>query len=185
MTVKKHGRSKVGKAMMEVDTDIPQGHLDDFMRRTSGGLNYALTHGYEFLDGSTSVLNLVAEQLQIDLHPLHVFAGPEWGVAEFVEAGGDFSEAGRRRAAQAWKSYIEERETKWQPLEAVLNSIDTLIQALDNHPNIFVELNGDTYDHGDYFTDGTFREDLEDLRRMLVWTQEHGAQKVRLRTIEY
>ena len=71
---------------------------------------------------------------------------------------------------------IEREEKSWQDPILLIGAIKPLLKALDETPNIF-SLLGIT---DQYFIDGYFRSDIEDLLKMLEWTHNMGIEKVQI-----
>lgn len=82
----------------------------------------------------------------------------------------------------------EERETAWQKPAILLDCLQNVIAGLGRIPDasLRAELEAapthfvDLGVHPDYLVDGGFREDLEELVRLLRWYREHGTERVRL-----
>lgn len=67
-------------------------------------------------------------------------------------------------------------ESTWQSPEALLNTLNTLLSAMEQTPNLLAELNITD----DYFVEGWFCHDMMDLAHMLNWAVSKGIKKVRI-----
>jgi hypothetical protein len=78
--------------------------------------------------------------------------------------------------AEGWHRDHARRQATWYSPEAYLATLRPLLNALDNAPGIYAQLNITNR----YYLAGVFKQDLLDLQRMFQWAQNHGQDKVRL-----
>jgi hypothetical protein len=77
---------------------------------------------------------------------------------------------------QHWEREHAAREAAWQTPAAMLTALDALLNLTNSLSPLLSKLN--TSD--DYFRDGTFSQDLIDLREMIRWAEAQQVPFVRL-----
>lgn len=77
---------------------------------------------------------------------------------------------------QHWEREHAAREAAWQTPAAMLTALDALLNLTNNLPPLLSKLNISD----DYFRDGTFSQDVIDLRAMIRWAEAQQIPFVRL-----
>jgi hypothetical protein len=77
---------------------------------------------------------------------------------------------------QHWEREHAAREAAWQTPAAMLTALDALLNLTSSLPPLLSKLNISD----DYFRDGTFSQDLIDLREMIRWAEAQQIPFVRL-----
>ena len=163
---------------LHVEIDCDKKLLPDFASWCSKAMLYALAHTYEIHDGDPSVLDMVADKLQIDVSPLHKVSGSDMSL--FFEGIDRNDKEAWARAEQEHLEYERKHESNWQSPSTLGTCIQRLAQALDNYPGAFKELEISECIDGEYYLSGEFRQELDDLYRIVGWAEANDIPRIRL-----
>jgi hypothetical protein len=164
---------------LHVEFDHEVDDPPEYLSWSSKGMLDALAMGYEIF-GFASILDLVAERLNVDVRPLHKVTNPEFTLDDFVMGIEADDQEELERWRQRYYAFDERRESTWQPPSALKASIEELIQGLDKHPQVFEEVGVDPDGYSNYFLSGVFRKELDDLLRIVSWAEHNGVRRLRL-----
>ena len=119
------------------------------------------------------VLATIEEELAISLEPPTRLGDAQQSSREDMLAEGATEED--------WLKEVARHEASWQEPAIVVQCVEAMVQGLRGNPRILVEVEADLDDEAsEYFRDGSFLQDLEDLARMARWAQSSGSARLRL-----
>jgi hypothetical protein len=139
----------------------------------------ALAMGYE-LFGFGSILDQVAEKLNLDVTPLHKVTNPEYILDDFIEGIDPEDTEKMTKWKQRYAEFNARRRKAWQPPSALLASVVQFMKSLDNNPEIFIEIGVDPDRYGNYFLGGSFRKELDKLHKVVSLADRKGVELLRL-----
>lgn len=167
---------------LHVELDCDKELLPDFTRWCCKAMLYALAHAYEICDGDPSVLDMVADKLDIDIGPLHKVSGGDMSL--FLEGVDSNDKRAWARAEQERLEYEHKHESNWQSPSTLGACIRELTQASDSNPGVFGELGVLEYIDGEYYQSGESRQDLDDLHRIVSWAEANDVPRIRLLLVQ-
>ena len=164
---------------MQVELDVAQNDLPKFLQWSSKGMLDALAMGYEVF-GFGSILDQVAQRLNLDVASLHKVTNPELLLEDFIEGIKPNDHDELTRWLQRFREFDHRRKSAWQSPAELRTCIIELTMALDDHPSIFEEVGVDPDPYGNYFLSGVFRKELDQLLQIVVWAEENNVLRLRL-----
>lgn len=162
---------------VELDKEID--NPPEFLNWGSSGLLDAFAMGYEVF-GFGSILDLFADRLKIHLKPLHRVTNPDLRLDDFIECIDPENQDELNKWKQRYYEFDERRKNAWQSPSELLESLEQLIKALDEHPGVFEEVGVDPDRYGNNFLTGVFRKELDHLLRIVLWADQKNIQKLRM-----
>jgi hypothetical protein len=120
---------------------------------------------------STKNVDKIARYFALDITRLHAIAEREEETLESFLSR-DPTEARR----QYWMKIHEQNEAAWQAPRNLMTLLARLLEALNTNPNVYTHLQLTD----DYFIQGFFQQDIQDLYRMMQWAEQEQIEQVRL-----
>lgn len=151
----------------------------DFIHWSSKGLLDALAMGYEIF-GFGSTLDDIAQELDLDVSLLHKVTNPEFEIEDFIAEIPPDQKEEIARWTHRYREFDERRSQSWQSPERLRESLDALIQGLDENSDIYERVNIDPDSYGMYCISGAFRRGLDQLLKIISWAEEKDIPKTRL-----
>ncbi|HXK19422.1 MAG TPA: hypothetical protein VNG33_16540, partial [Polyangiaceae bacterium] len=137
-------------------------------------LSYLTEHAWG-LGERPDVLGALAKSLGLSLEPLtRLGAGQQLSREEMLAEGATEDD---------WHKQVSLNEATWQNPAAFLECLDALVQGLKGTPEVFAQMQAalkDESEEFEYFSEGTFLQDIEDLATMARWAQSSEAVRLRL-----
>ena len=164
---------------LQVELDLEIEDVPDFLHWSSKGMLDALAMDYE-VHGFCSILDNVAERLNLDVSLLHKVTNPERNLNDFIGGIDPDDQEELKKWEQEFRDFEQRREIAWQPPTGIRECIEALIQELDNHPNVYEEVGVDPDPYGNYFLLGAFRRDLDKLHKIVSWADQNEVPQLRL-----
>jgi len=164
---------------LQVEIDCQHEDPPEYLHWSSKGMLDALAMGYE-LFGFSSILDKVAQKLDLDVTPLHKVTNPELLLEDFIEGIDPNADNELSRWKQRFREFEDRRRNAWQTPAEIRTCIDKLAKELDDHPAIFEEVGVDPDPYGNYVLSGDFRRELDKLLQIVVWAEENNISKLRL-----
>ncbi len=91
-------------------------------------------------------------------------------------------ESGGKR--EDYDKEVERSQRTWRKVSDVIQALEAIVAALGAEPGVFKELAAeeplDDEEGDNYFVEGVFLADLEDLLGMARWARDAGAERVRI-----
>jgi hypothetical protein len=151
----------------------------DFIHWSSKGMLDALAMGYEVF-GFGSILDSVAQELNLDVSPLHKVTNPELGIEDFIAEIPPDQKEEIARWTQRYREFDERRTQSWQSPKRLRESLEALIHGLDENPDIYERVNVDPDRYGMYYISGVFRRELDHLLKIISWAEAEDIPRIRL-----
>jgi hypothetical protein len=135
--------------------------------------------GYEVF-GFVSILDLIAKRLKIKVNPLHRVTNPDLCLDDFIEGIELDNQDELNKWKQRYCEFDKRQKDAWQSPIELLASLKELIQALDDHPEVYREVSIDPDRYGNYFLTAVFRKELDHLLRIVLWAKQNDIQRLRM-----
>jgi len=117
----------------------------------------------------------IAESLGVSTGPLKTVVAEMYPLEDYLASAGD-DPVQQQRQREQWEYESARTKESWHPPDAFIDTLETLIKALQKDTEVFERLEIET----SYFLNGFFEQDLQDVLKAAQWAEEQGENLMRL-----